>query len=363
MKPKFPSLKYLIIIASITVISGCDFIQNILRGYNHESTETPTPTLSPPKPPLIPKISTKTPTPTLSPSKPPLIPKIREKAEKETVFISRGAQGLVGSGVIIGQSDQTIYILTALHVIGIPPQMINDGDGKLQPEDPYEVTTNDGEKLVDIGYDNYTTIVKPLPNNVDLAILELKFAGKTNSQDRVATLTSSVRENMPVYLFGYIPCSPSAKENQKRKNQFSDGKVFQVESKPQFDDSIGLGGYDLHYNNNTVQGMSGSPVFDELGRVIAIHAKTNKQKYYNFKDCQPLASKPNVDYGDNLGISIKIFASLKSSWPSGLQSILNIDPSGANGGIVEPPSTPSVSPTPKITPCGPFVSPGANCRM
>ncbi|MCC5634036.1 serine protease [Nostoc sphaeroides CHAB 2801] len=286
---------------------------------------------------------------------------IREKAEKVTVFISRGGQQL-GSGVIIGQNGKTVYVLTASHVIGIRPGKVDTGNGTLETENPYEVTTNNGQKFK-VGYSNYKIIVNPFSNNIDLAILKLDTSSKNIYKDEVAKLTSSLKKNMPVYIFGYLPCSPSAKVNKGKQDQFSNGKIFPVTSSSQFDSSDKLGGYDVNYNNNTIQGMSGSPVFDAAGRVVAIHAKTDKKKTYNSEVCLPLPSEPTPDYGDNSGISIKTFANLKSDWPDGLQSILEIDSSPVEE---VKPDEPTPSPNPTQTTrreenCPPFIQPGEDC--
>ena len=294
-----------------------------------------------------------------SPLETPKLPSkltIKEKAEKVTVFISRGVLGVIGSGVIIGQSGQTLYVLTASHVVGIPPEEVNKGDGTFEPEDPYEVTTNDGE-IFKVGYHDYEKTVKRLSNNIDLAVLELKSSSKKNYENMVAKLTTSMSKNMPVYIFGYLHCSLSAEGDKAKPNQFSYGKIFQVLSKPKSDDSDKLGGYDLYYNNNTVAGMSGSPVFDADARVVAIHAKTNseEQKYYDSEVCNSLPSEPKSDYGDNLGISIK---SLVTFLPQDLQSILDIDSSPVKGDEPVPDSSLNSSRTnssEKNSP--PFVSP------
>jgi len=259
--------------------------------------------------------------------------KIKEIAEKSTVSISRGGQGL-GSGVIIGQRGNTIYVLTAIHVIGRPPGVVNNGQGRLQAEDPYEVITYDGERFLVTNL-NYQRIVKKLPNNIDLAVLELKSGRQPAKAKAVAKLAiSPLQSGMPVYIFGYLPCATFANGVKVVRSQFSLGNITQqIELSTASASDNNLVGYDVYYNNNTIKGMSGSPLFDAGGRVVAIHAKTeNSKEQYNPKACQPLPANPTPDYGNNLGVSSRLLANFKSDLPVGLQAILKIDTDPVIGG-------------------------------
>ncbi|MFB2936782.1 serine protease [Aerosakkonemataceae cyanobacterium BLCC-F154] len=279
--------------------------------------------------------------------------KINEAAEKSTVFISISGK-IVGSGVIIGQSGNTIYVLTASHVIGIPPG---------EKEDPYKITTNDGEEF-EVGFSRYDETVKQL-SNTDLSVLVLKSNALQIKNDRIAQLAISISAQRPVYIFGYLPCSLSAKREKPKQYQWSKGKIFNFESTPKFDPETKLGGYDVYYNNNTITGMSGSPVFDAFGRVIAIHAKTEQKKAsYDSEACEPLPSEPNLSFGENWGVSIKTFSNLKSYWPPGLETVLQTDSSfvGESKLVKQDPSpnsTETVSPV--GVNCGPFRKPGEVC--
>jgi hypothetical protein len=61
--------------------------------------------------------------------------------------------------------------------------------------------------------------------------------------------------------------------------------------------------------------MSGSPVFDNAGRVVAIHGKPghDKENQYDFERCQPLTDA----FANNWGISMETF--LNSSLTSNLK--------------------------------------------
>ena len=320
-------------------------VSEVIKIWNNfqEEKERKTTTTSSPSPTILsPTISS---SPYLESSQAPLQSRIRKIAEKSTVFISIGGQ-VVGSGVLIGQNNNTLYVLTASHVIGIKPG---------RAEDPYKITTHDGEQFK-IGYENYEQTVKLMPNSTDLAILVLNLKIQLSNQGRVAKLASFVAPNMPIYIFGYLPCSPLVKGLKSQQNQLSKGNILKVESSPKFDSETQLRGYDIYYNNNTVQGMSGSPVFDTDGRVVAIHAKAEKSKLYDSENCESLPSEPRPDFGDNWGISIKTFANLKSDLPSSLRSKLVINSSPSSSDTETQPFVPVPSPS-----CPPFIGEGYEC--
>jgi Trypsin-like peptidase domain len=311
---------------------------NIIAGCN-----TPTPTsTSTPTSILIKATPTPTPTPT---------PTITKQEKKVTVFISVGGEG-VGSGVIIGQNGEKVYILTARHVIDRKPGLVSTPNGK-EPEDPYKITINDGEEFL-VGYDNYDQIVNKI-KNIDFAILE--FSTKINYKDQVAQLTNSFSINQPISIFGYIPCSPKNKDNKKQE-QLSHGNIAQNMTPPDPRDSEELEGYDIAYNNNTVPGMSGSPIFDNSGHLIAIHALGGEEKYN--QDCESLPSEPRPEFGKNWGISMKKFLEYKSYFPDGLKSKLQVP------NYIQPlqPNTvnPVPSPTPTPTKCPVFIGINDNCK-
>lgn len=191
--------------------------------------EPPTTTITP----VVPT-PTATPTPLPPPPQPPqpsTSDKIKEIAEKKTVVISQSGH-LVGAGVIIGENSSKVYVLTARHVIGIQPQLVEKDDGTSEPEDPYIITTYDGEEFK-ISYDNYDKVVKIMPDKTtDLAVLELESDQEPGNKDRGAKLTTSVLPNKPVYIFGYLPCSQSAKSGKIKRDQLSSGSIEKVEKIP-----------------------------------------------------------------------------------------------------------------------------------
>jgi hypothetical protein len=279
------------------------------------------------------------------------VDRIKKVAQKSTVVITLGGK-IVGSGVIIGRDNNTLYILTVRHVIGIAPGEI---------EDPYKINTSGGEEF-EVDYKTYDRVVSFLPNNTDLAVITVRSERSPNEDD-VAKLTNSITQNMPIYVFSYLPCDPSSNNIAKYPTQISNGEVLKIRSRSiGIDPETNLQGYDTYYNNNTVAGMSGSPVFDINGRVIAIHAKTdNDRKMYNSEKCENLPLEPGNDLGQNWGISIKLLNDLKSGLPSSLLSKLEIDerPSLIKNNSKDNKTASPVQISP--SPCPPFIAPGDTC--
>jgi tetratricopeptide (TPR) repeat protein len=162
-------------------------------------------------------------------------------AKQVTVMISSQNPG---SGVIINRSGDTYTVLTAFHVVNTP--------------DEYEVIAPD-EKSYRLDYQT----VKRLPN-LDLAILQFKSAA---SYDVVKLgNTRSVSEGGSIYVSGFP--LPSEAINLSIYN-FSSGQLIANSTKLLAD------GYSLVYSNNTQPGMSGGPVFDEVGQLIGIHGRSD----------------------------------------------------------------------------------------
>lgn len=237
---------------------------------------------------------------------------IRKMAKKSITSITRG-EDLQGSGVIICQTNSALFILTSIHVIGIKPSpKIDLGDGQSKPGDPYIITTYDGQKF-EIRHNNYKQDVYEFPRNTDLVVLKVDFPNSLNYSDRVARLTNQVQEDMDIYVLGYLPCSNLLKDINDQPIQFSKGRLEIKLSKPQMSQQ-GLTGYDIKYSNNTIRGMSGSPVFDASGRILAIHAATKKdKKRFDSETCQKMPENPKDEFGDNWGVSIKKFDQIQNS--------------------------------------------------
>lgn len=281
--------------------------------------------------------------------------KVRKIAPRSTVLISDGDR-VIGSGVIIDREENTLYVLTASHVVGGQPSPV---------EAPYFIKTYGGETFT-IDDKTYDERVRKFRDSTDLAILVLTNDKPLNKKNQVATLNQSAESDMPSYIFGYRPCYLSTKGITDQKQQWSLGEIDQI-TNPNPDEEVQLGGYDIKYDNNTVRGMSGSPVFDAEGRLVAIHAKSDRKKSdYDSQRCDQIPSDPKAKYGQNWGISMKTALDSFPESLADLRSKLSIPPEISPPPPAEPSPTPAEGKGPLLAPsplvnCGPLREPGEIC--
>ena len=162
-----------------------------------------------------------------------------------------------GSGVIVARSGNTYYAVTNTHVVEQP-----------NSESIWGVVTWD-EKLHEVGdvgdniirFGNYES--RDFTGGFDLALV--KFT--SNEDYPIAVMSNNseqIQVNEPVYLSGW----PKSEDGSPRiVRVFSPGKLVKVDDTP-----FSNGGYNIMYDNWTKPGMSGSPVFNQKGEVIGIHA-------------------------------------------------------------------------------------------
>lgn len=143
-----------------------------------------------------------------------------------------------GSGVIIEKQGNTYYILTNWHVVN------RVGD--------YEVITPDGER-----HSVYYSLIRELPG-LDLAILPFT----TSQSYQVATVANSdtIPDNSTVYVAGW----PRSNSTLGNRLFLSTKGTITHRQEPRK-------GYTLVYTNLVRSGMSGGPVLNEEGNVIAIN--------------------------------------------------------------------------------------------
>ncbi|MFN6516590.1 MAG: serine protease [Nostoc sp. CreGUA01] len=238
---------------------------------------SPTPTISSPTPTIpSPTPTIPSPTPTTSVSIPE---EIRKRGEETTVFIT--GRGKSGSGVIIDKEENTYYVLTAAHVVGIEP-------GPNEP--PYKLQTNDEEEYIVAKQENYQKKVRKFRESKDLAVIE--FTAEQEYQ--VAPLAQSIFPGMPVYAFGWTSCLGI----NRRQFQKTEGEICKIN--PDAKD-----GWDVSYTNNIVEGMSGGPVFDSTGHVVAIQAGQNGNGPNSDDSCNPLPLQPDPKFNYGLGVPIR----------------------------------------------------------
>lgn len=198
-------------------------------------------------------------------------------AEQVTVLI----QGQnPGSGVIIGQSGNSYFVLTAKHVVATP--------------DEYYIVTPDQQKYP-IDYQR----INKIPD-ADLAVVQFTSDRSYN----MATIGNSdqVIQGNIVYVAGWPHPGEAITD---RIFQLTTGTVSGRSPSETSD------GYELVYTNITRSGMSGGPLFNQDGELIGIHGQSEGQNIYN-PDTGDMVS---VKAGFNLGIPLATFIQLNEPNP------------------------------------------------
>lgn len=162
-----------------------------------------------------------------------------------------------GSGVIVARNGNTYYAVTNTHVVKRP-----------NPEGLWGVVTWDEKfhQVLDVGdniirFGNYQSRDLPIVG-FDLALV--KFTANEEYPIAVMGNSEQIHVNEPVYLSGW----PKPEGGTARiVRVFSPGQLVKIEDTP-----FSNGGYNIMYDNWTKPGMSGSPVFNQNGEVIGIHA-------------------------------------------------------------------------------------------
>ena len=197
-------------------------------------------------------------------------------AVRVTVEINDNADG-GGSGVIIARQGNTYTVVTANHVVK-------------RPDLTYTIRTYMG-KTYQV---SQVQRLQPSENDPDLAVVTFDSSDKYP----IATLGNSEQAaiGVNVYVSGY-----PALARQNRDYEFSPGIVT---SRPQNAPQ----GYNLRYNAVTVKGMSGSPVFDASGRVVAIHGEGQSE----FSVQSESGGTIPIKTGFNSAIPINTFVALRA---------------------------------------------------
>ncbi len=184
-----------------------------------------------------------------------------------------------GSGAIIARTGNTYTVLTAAHVVK-------------KTNSRYTIELSDGQKYAVSGRQLSPT------GNLDLAIV--KFQSDRNYPVVKLGDSNSATEGSLAYVSGF-PLATAA--ITKSVYTFSDGKITANSSQP-FDN-----GYSIVYSCNTLPGMSGGPVLNDRGELIAVHGRGDVQE-----STKPSELNANVwvKTGFNLGIPVNTFLKLAS---------------------------------------------------
>ena len=196
-------------------------------------------------------------------------PEIAKSAQAITVLIETPASA--GSGVILERHKEIYSVITAKHVIN----SINKN------EEAYIVTPDEEKNTL------IAKTVHKLPD-VDLAIVE--FSSKKDYKTAEIGNPTKATSGTRVYIAGFP--LPTAAINRAIFN-FTKGEITAQPPQSLKD------GYRLVYNNNTLPGMSGGPIFNDDGQLIGIHGRADRQT-------NQATDNPDIviKTGFNLGIPI-----------------------------------------------------------
>ena len=165
--------------------------------------------------------------------------------KESVVLITYGDAKGHGTGFLIEGNGDGCAVLTVAHVV---------------PQDrEIRLTTHD-QKWFE------STSVKRL-SDADLAVVRFNEQGGATCSYPSLELGNSDRVNIwdTVHMAGY----PERVGAEQLVTQFPSGQVTNIETPPLPD------GYAISYDMRTVGGMSGAPVIDSTGNVIAVHGLTD----------------------------------------------------------------------------------------
>ena len=219
---------------------------------------------------------------------------------KKTVVRIVASDGGFGSGVIIGRierGNKNIYtILTAAHVVATH-------NLSYRIVSPILVDNLGVRKRVLINIDSQRNIKKF--GDVDLATVSFE----SDHTFAIGTIGNSAYadEGSPVYVAGFPKPGKAIKQVAF---QFTGGMVSSRLDESDNEPKERNDGYDLSYTNITRAGMSGGPVLDAAGRIVAIHGQGDRDNQAPGEEASGgLPDKEKT--GFNLGIPIQTFLRLQ----------------------------------------------------
>ncbi|KOP23637.1 peptidase S1 [Hapalosiphon sp. MRB220] len=218
--------------------------------------------------------------------------KLQHLAQSITVKVLAG--GFLGSGILIQEQGSVYTVVTNAHVLisGDPPYRIQTPDGRV-----YEAKLPNQAQKLD------TSSLK----SKDLAALQFY---SSNTKYVVASLgsASDLSVGNQVFAAGF---PFNVEGTQDVGFVFKTGKVSWV-----LDKAL-EGGYRIGYTNDIQKGMSGGPLLNQQGKVVAIngiHAEPLWGEPYTYQDgTEPEASLRKRMSKYSWGIPIETFVELVSA--------------------------------------------------
>ncbi|WP_309741904.1 tetratricopeptide repeat-containing serine protease family protein, partial [Chamaesiphon sp. OTE_20_metabat_361] len=197
---------------------------------------------------------------------------IANTARAITVLITEPEPDKFGSGVLLQRQGDIYTVITSAHVF--------------KNKTSYKIKTSDDRQ-----YEIINSSIRSAPGNIDLAIV--KFRSTVKYPTAKLGNSTILKSGMAIYVAGF-PDTGKSKSVTKPEFVFSTGKVS-ANSSRKFEQ-----GYSLVYSNETQPGMSGGPVLNSAGELVAIHGRGDRDNN-------------NVKTGFNLGIPIDLFATVASN--------------------------------------------------
>ncbi len=170
--------------------------------------------------------------------------KIASQLEPSVVLLSYRNQSGHGTGFFVDGKPGVCSVLTAAHIVN------KQGEIRLR--------TEKDRKFWDVAR------VEIFPNAIDLALVTFKpDTEKCNYPALKIGNSDSLRKGSSIFIYGF----PSPGEEAVA--EFVDGKVSGLKKLAR--------GYGFSYKTLTVGGMSGAPVMDERGKVVAVHGMSDRE--------------------------------------------------------------------------------------
>ncbi|MEG3880173.1 serine protease [Microcoleus sp. herbarium7] len=205
----------------------------------------------------------------------------------------RSSKDILGSGILIRKQSNVYTVVTNEHVLigGDPPYSIETPDGKIHPAVKIQTNSLKGN---DLGLLQFRS------DNTDYAIASFGPAPTVRQQVFAAG-----------FPFAETTSNPATSAFDKEGFVFKTGQISLVLDKPL------QRGYRIGYTNDLEKGMSGGPLLNRRGQVVAvngIHAEPILDTAYVFQDgSQPSASLREQMRRYSWGIPIDTFVQLVRS--------------------------------------------------
>lgn len=247
-----------------------------------------------------------------------IAPQLQPQELEDLLNKKTGKTWTFGSGVIVAKEGKKYYVLTVAH---------NFAQEQVEQNFPYGILTsdrqvhvvqsiNDGQNCTDNFQVNNT-----LSNTALLRFGCYQRKRKVNGYD-LALITFESEKNYPIAPLGspqtiasgelvYISGWPNIEVEPKLKPDGSpeldaQGRIICKDPSPRrqrqltwspleavLSISEAENGYSLYYSDRTRPGMSGGPVFNQLGQVIGIHGRGSKHKLECGQPYQPPIKQSN----------------------------------------------------------------------